>query len=185
MAAVRSFRPKAKYANLLAHHAIRSSATVVYRNDKITDFSQRRRGRGAAKAQPKGYHHGGTETPRKSKSKARPESTEVAEATERRAGAMGASAQESEGALIDNRLVQTLYSYAFGCAPKNSLVFLQVLRTCFTEKRILCSPRSLRLCEKLVFFSVRRYPKFRRSLMRGMLGWGAAIQVLGEFAQPA
>ena len=34
-------------------------------------------------------HHGGTETPRKSKSKARPESTEVAEATERSAGAMG------------------------------------------------------------------------------------------------
>ena len=145
MAAVRSFRPKAKYANLLAHHAIRSSATVVYRNDKITDFSQRRRGRGAAKAQPKGYHHGGTETPRKSKSKARPESTEVAEATERRAGAMGASAQESEGALIDNRLVQTLYSYAFGVAPKNSLVFsasfyeLALQRREFFVLRDLCA----------------------------------------------
>src|ERR1022692_3497669 len=34
-------------------------------------------------------HHGGTETPRRTQSKARPESTEVAEATERSAGAMG------------------------------------------------------------------------------------------------
>src|ERR1035438_4966749 len=77
------------------------------------------RARRAAKPQPKGYssrRHGDTE---KVKIKGRPERTEVAEATERSAGAMGASAQESEGAPIDNQPVQTLLFIRFRlCAEK-------------------------------------------------------------------
>jgi hypothetical protein len=77
---------------------------------------------------------GNYKTPRRTKSKARPERTEVAEATERSAGAMGALAQESEGAPIDNQPVQTLYSCGFGCAPKKEpCFFCKFLRTCFTD----------------------------------------------------
>src|ERR1019366_164357 len=108
------------YLRMIAHGGVTGgrAKSSIHRGDAETLRKQKTEGAEVAEAAERQsrnlreIHHGATEPWRKSKSKARPESTEMAEATERPAGAMGASTQESEGVPIDSGPVQTFYSYA-------------------------------------------------------------------------